>query len=116
MSQAADTAARPNITATTDAESGPAAQQIKAQARGVSVFYGDKQALFGVDLDVMANQVTALIGPSGCGKTTFLRCFNRMNDIVEGCHVEGSILVDGIDIYSRQQDVVQLRARIGMVF
>lgn len=91
-------------------------EQIKAVVRGVNVFYGAKQALMGIDLDVPANQVTSLIGPSGCGKTTFLRCFNRMNDIIQGCRVEGSITIDGEDILARDQDVVQLRARIGMVF
>lgn len=85
-------------------------------ARGVDVFYGDKQALFGIDLDVHANAVTALIGPSGCGKSTFLRCMNRMNDTIDGCHVSGQILLDGEDIYDPQVDVVYLRARVGMVF
>jgi len=94
----------------------PQAGRIKASARGVSVFYGQKRALLDVDLDVPVNQVTALIGPSGCGKSTFIRCFNRMNDIIENCRVTGSIAVDGQDIYAKNQDVVQLRARIGMVF
>jgi phosphate transport system ATP-binding protein len=85
-------------------------------ARDVKVFYGEKQALFDVDLEIFENQVTALIGPSGCGKSTFLRCINRMNDVIEGCRVEGSIEMDGQDIYDRDVDVVQLRARIGMVF
>ncbi|WP_417517060.1 phosphate ABC transporter ATP-binding protein PstB [Minwuia sp.] len=85
-------------------------------ARDVNVFYGVKQALFDVDLDIVQNEVTALIGPSGCGKSTFLRCINRMNDVIEGCRVEGSIELDGQDIYHRDVDVVQLRARIGMVF
>ncbi len=89
---------------------------IKAQARGVKVFYGAKQALAGIDLDIPENHVTALIGPSGCGKSTFLRCINRMNDIIDGCRVEGSITIDGTDIYAKNQDVVQLRARVGMVF
>ncbi len=88
----------------------------KLSARNLSVFYGDTQALLGVDLDIGANQVTALIGPSGCGKSTFLRCLNRMNDIIEGCRVEGSVLLDGEDIYDSRVDVVSLRARIGMVF
>ena len=88
----------------------------KVTARKVNVFYGEKQALFGVDLDVAEHKVTALIGPSGCGKSTFLRCINRMNDVVEGARVEGEILLDGKDIYDRDLDVVQLRARVGMVF
>ncbi len=89
---------------------------VKVRARGVDVFYGAKQALMNIDLDVPEHEVTALIGPSGCGKTTFLRCINRMNDIIEGCRVEGSITIDGVDIYGKNQDVVQLRARVGMVF
>lgn len=94
----------------------PSNAPIKAQARGVNVFYGAKQALLGIDLDILENNVTALIGPSGCGKSTFLRCINRMNDIIDGCRVEGSICIDGVDIYAKDQDVVQLRARVGMVF
>lgn len=100
----------------TISEPEPVAPPTKAIARNVSVFYSEKEALSHVNLDIGANEVTALIGPSGCGKTTFLRCFNRMNDIIEGCRVEGSITIDGIDIYSKAQDVVQLRARVGMVF
>jgi len=88
----------------------------KITTRGVNVFYGDKQALFDVDIDINRNQVTALIGPSGCGKSTFLRCLNRMNDIIDGCRVEGEIRIDGEDIYDRALDVVQLRSRVGMVF
>lgn len=85
-------------------------------ARGVDVHYGDKQALFGIDLDVPASGVTALIGPSGCDKSTFLRCLNRMNDTIDGCQVSGQILLDGQDIYDSNVDVVYLRARVGMVF
>jgi phosphate transport system ATP-binding protein len=88
----------------------------KITARGVNVFYGDKQALFDVDLEVPERQVTALIGPSGCGKSTFLRSINRMNDVVEGCRVEGRLTIDGVDIYASDLDVVKLRARVGMVF
>ena len=83
---------------------------------GLDVFYGEKQALHGVELEVGENEVTALIGPSGCGKSTYLRCLNRMNDVVPGCRVEGDVLLDGEDIYARDLDVVKLRARIGMVF
>lgn len=85
-------------------------------ARNVDVHYGEKQAIFGVDLDINRNEVTALIGPSGCGKSTFLRCINRMNDVIEGCKVTGVIDLDGKNIYDPDIDVVQLRARIGMVF
>jgi phosphate transport system ATP-binding protein len=88
----------------------------KILAQNVSVYYGAKQALFGVSIDIPENSVTALIGPSGCGKSTFLRCLNRMNDTIEGCRVDGDILVDGHNINAREQDVVSLRAWIGMVF
>ena len=88
----------------------------KLRARGLSVFYGEAQALLGVDLDVPAHRVTALIGPSGCGKSTFLRCLNRMNDIIEGCRVEGVVELDGHNVYDPRVDVVALRARVGMVF
>jgi phosphate transport system ATP-binding protein len=84
--------------------------------RDVSVFYGEKQALFNVSLDIRDRSVTALIGPSGCGKSTFLRCLNRMNDTIEGCRVTGLIELDGVNVYSPRVDPVQLRARVGMVF
>jgi phosphate transport system ATP-binding protein len=82
----------------------------------VCVFYGEKQALNNVSLEIYRNQVTALIGPSGCGKSTFLRCLNRMNDIIDNCRMTGHIYLEGQDIYSRDMDVVHLRARVGMVF
>jgi phosphate transport system ATP-binding protein len=85
-------------------------------SRGVKLWYGEKQALFDVSMDIPEREVTALIGPSGCGKSTFLRCLNRMNDTIEGCRVEGDIRLDGEDIYDRNIDVVQLRAKVGMVF
>ena len=88
----------------------------KISARDLNVFYGEKQALFDVNLDIVHNTVTALIGPSGCGKSTFIRCVNRMNDVVSSCRVEGKITLDGDDIYGEEIDVVHLRARIGMVF
>jgi phosphate transport system ATP-binding protein len=93
-----------------------AAPPTKITARGVNVFYGAKQALFDVDLDIREREVTALIGPSGCGKSTFIRCLNRMNDVIEGCRVAGEIVMDGADIYAKSIDVVWLRARVGMVF
>jgi phosphate transport system ATP-binding protein len=92
------------------------APQVKMKGEDVNVYYGDKQALFDVNLDIRANQVTALIGPSGCGKSTFLRCLNRMNDTISICSVKGSITLDGQDIYDPSIDVVELRARVGMVF
>ncbi len=88
----------------------------KMKGEKVNVFYGDKQALQDVDLEINTNEVTALIGPSGCGKSTFLRCLNRMNDVIDICRVEGKITLDGHDIYDPRLDTVQLRARVGMVF
>lgn len=89
---------------------------VRVKARDVSVFYGQKQALFEVSIDVPEKSVTAFIGPSGCGKSTFLRCLNRMNDTIEGCRVSGLIALDGSDIYDPSLDPVELRARVGMVF
>ena len=94
----------------------PATAVEKIQTARVDVHYGDKQALFEVDLDIDANTVTALIGPSGCGKSTFLRCLNRMNDIIDGCRIDGAITLDGVNLYARDVDVVALRAKVGMVF
>ena len=88
----------------------------KVHAAGVDVYYGGKHALKGVSIDIPERSVTAFIGPSGCGKSTFLRCINRMNDTIEGCRVSGEILIDGGDIYDPALDVVELRARVGMVF
>ncbi len=88
----------------------------KFAAKDVTVHYGENQALFPINLDIPEKQVTALIGPSGCGKSTFLRCLNRMNDIIDGCVVGGQILLDGRNINDPKVDVVQLRAQVGMVF
>ena len=85
-------------------------------ARDVNVFYGDKQAIDRVTLDIAEKQVISLIGPSGCGKSTFLRCLNRMNDTIDKCRIEGEIALDGKNIYAPDVDVVPLRARVGMVF
>jgi phosphate transport system ATP-binding protein len=90
--------------------------RIKVAARDVNAFYGDKRALKDVSVDVPERSVMAFIGPSGCGKTTFLRCINRMNDTIPSARVSGAITIDGVDIYDRSLDVVQLRARVGMVF
>ena len=84
--------------------------------RGVDVWYGSKQAIKHVSLDIGRNQVVAMIGPSGCGKSTFLRCLNRMNDTIDGCRVSGSIHLDGQDVYAKGMDPVPLRAQVGMVF
>ncbi len=88
----------------------------KVVAAGVNFFYGANQALHGISLSMPQNCVTALIGPSGCGKSTFLRCVNRMNDMIEGTRVEGEILLDDENIYRPRMDVVELRKRVGMVF
>jgi len=89
---------------------------IRLTARDVTVHYGTKQALHGISIDIPDRAVTSFIGPSGCGKSTFLRCINRMNDTIEGAKVGGTIKLDGEDIYDPSLDVVELRARIGMVF
>ena len=88
----------------------------KMSMRNVNVYYGDKQAIQDVSVDIAKNEVIAMIGPSGCGKSTFLRSLNRMNDTVDGCRVEGEVLLDGDNIYQQNLDVVELRARVGMVF
>jgi phosphate transport system ATP-binding protein len=88
----------------------------KISARDVNVFYGDKQALFDVSIDIPDRAVTAFIGPSGCGKTTFLRCFNRMNDLIDNARVTGSLQIEGKDAYAKNVDPVVLRTRVGMVF
>ena len=88
----------------------------KINAVEVCVFYGEKQALYDVSLNIDANSVTSFIGPSGCGKSTFLRCFNRMNDVIPSCQVKGQIIMDDVDLNSPKIDPVLLRARVGMVF
>ncbi|MBP1885810.1 phosphate transport system ATP-binding protein [Ensifer mexicanus] len=88
----------------------------KMIGKDVSVYYGEKRALFDVNLNIRENTVTALIGPSGCGKSTFLRTLNRMNDTIENCRVTGKITLDEDDVYDPSIDVVELRARVGMVF
>ncbi len=94
----------------------PFVKNSKMSARNVNVFYGEKQAILDVSLDIGRNEVLAMIGPSGCGKSTFLRTLNRMNDIIPICEVRGEITLDGEDIYESDQDTVMLRARVGMVF
>ncbi len=88
----------------------------KVSTKNLDLWYGAKQALSKVSLEIPINHVTAFIGPSGCGKSTYLRTINRMNDTILGCRVEGEVLVDGINIYDKQLDVVELRKRVGMVF
>ena len=88
----------------------------KISAEGVNVFYGEAHALKNVSMQFMRNEVTALIGPSGCGKSTFLRCLNRMNDVIPDCRVEGKIMMGDVDINDNRLDVVRLREKVGMVF
>ncbi|MCB1719134.1 MAG: phosphate ABC transporter ATP-binding protein [Candidatus Competibacteraceae bacterium] len=115
----------PQITATTDdlhtREVGATIGTIKVadpkiSCSNVNVFYGDKHAIIDVSLDIGKNEVVAFIGPSGCGKSTFLRSLNRMNDTIDGCRVTGNIILEDDNIYNKKLDVVQLRARVGMVF
>ena len=89
---------------------------VKIKSKNLNVYYGDKQALFDVNLDLNEKEVTALIGPSGCGKSTFIRCINRMNDVIDICKVTGNIEMDGMNINDKDLDVVSLRERVGMVF
>jgi len=90
--------------------------ELKIEVRDLDFFYGRQKALSDISMNIPTNRVTGLIGPSGCGKSTFLRCLNRMNDIIPSTRVDGSILLDGEDIYGPAMDVVQLRCRVGMVF
>jgi phosphate transport system ATP-binding protein len=98
------------------AASVPNPKKNKIETRGLSFYYGTKQALFDVTIAIPERSISALIGPSGCGKSTFLRTLNRMNDIIEGARQTGSVSLDGIDVYSPSVDVVRLRKRVGMVF
>ncbi len=91
-------------------------ETIALQVRDLNLYYGDKQALHSINMDIPKNRVTAFIGPSGCGKSTLLRCFNRMNDLVDFCNIDGQILMDGGNIYDRSVEVADLRRRVGMVF
>ncbi len=91
-------------------------KKVKISAKDVDLFYGSKQALFGINLNFKENSVTSLIGPSGCGKSSFLRCINRMNDTILSCKISGLITIDNQDIYDRNLDVVLLRSKVGMVF
>src|SRR3954452_7396018 len=88
---------------------------IEVTIRDLCLFYGSKQALYHIDMDVGRNQVTAFIGPSGCGKSTLLRCLNRLNDLVDGVAVTGSIVIGGLEILDASLDVTELRKRVGMV-
>tara|TARA_A100001035_G_C27756902_1_gene489263 strand:+ start:500 stop:1264 length:765 start_codon:yes stop_codon:yes gene_type:complete len=91
-------------------------EQLKLSIKNLNVFYGDKQALYNINLNIMEREVTSLIGPSGCGKSTLLKCINRMNDLVEICKTDGQVLLDSKDINDASQDPVLLRMKVGMVF
>lgn len=97
-------------------EDGESQNPIRVQTRDLALYYGKFKAIGGIDMDIQANQVTAIIGPSGCGKSTVLRCFNRMNDLVPNTRITGQVLLDGQDLYGPGVDVVDVRRRIGMVF
>ncbi len=92
------------------------AKNIKVSVKELNLWYGDKQALKNISIDIYENKITALIGPSGCGKSTFLRCINRMNDLINNVKIEGDILIDSHDIYDNVVDVVAVRKNVGMVF
>jgi phosphate transport system ATP-binding protein len=91
-------------------------QPFKIKTRNLNLYYGSKQALRNISLDIRPNKVTALIGPSGCGKSTYLRSLNRMNDLIETVRIEGQVVIDDVDIYEKNVDVVELRKRVGMIF
>lgn len=99
-----------------DDGNGNHAPTTKVSTHGLNLFYGQKQALKNVSLSIGQHHVTALIGPSGCGKSTYLRTLNRMNDTIAGCRIEGNVTMDGVNIYDKNVDVVELRKRVGMVF
>lgn len=91
-------------------------EEIAMRVNNLQLHYGEKRALHGIDMQIPKKRVTAFIGPSGCGKSTLLRCFNRMNDLVDGCRIDGEVLIDDANIYQRSVDVADLRRRVGMVF
>lgn len=91
-------------------------EKTKINVQDLNLWYGDKHALHGLDIEIYKNQITALIGPSGCGKSTFLRCLNRMNDLVSSAKIDGKVIIDGKNIYDKDVDEVSVRKRVGMVF
>ena len=97
-------------------KSGQKMPKTKIKVRDLNLYYGDNHALHSVDMDLYKNKITALIGPSGCGKSTFLRCLNRMNELINGVRVEGDVIIDGKNIYDKDVDEVSVRKRVGMVF
>ena len=88
----------------------------KMKTENLHLFYGEKEALKGIDISIVEKQIVSLIGPSGCGKSTFLRCLNRMNDLIKDCRIEGKIYYNGLDIYAPSSDTARLRKNVGMVF
>ena len=113
---AAEVSVRPEVVPASSERALLPAAPVKVRVTELNFFYGSKRALTDISIDIRANVVTAFIGPSGCGKSTFLRTLNRMNDIIAGTRVEGSVHIDGSDIYAPGTDVVRLRRRVGMVF
>ena len=113
---AAEVSLRPDVMSASSDRTTLTATPVKVKVAALNFFYGTKQALADISIEIRANVVTAFIGPSGCGKSTFLRTLNRMNDIIAGTRVEGTVAIDGADIYAPGTDVVQLRRRVGMVF
>ena len=109
-------AARPEVGAAAHGSSDASARRLRMETRKLNFWYGQKQALYDISLRIPEKSVTAFIGPSGCGKSTYLRCLNRMNDIIPDTRVDGEVLLDGRDIYAAGMDVVDLRRQIGMVF
>ena len=114
--QPAPTPGTDTLTDSADAGGEPVMERTLLEARDLDVYYGESQALDGVDIEIPEKQVTAVIGPSGCGKSTFLRCINRMNDLVDAARVDGELLFDGKNVYDDDVDPVALRRKIGMVF
>ena len=114
--ESSKTVARTDTSRFANSESIDSVSEIRMTAENVDVYYTDTHAIKNVNISIRANQVLAIIGPSGCGKSTFLRCLNRINDIIDGCRITGRIKLDGKDIYGSDMDVVELRARVGMVF
>ena len=114
--ESSKTVARTDTSRFASSESIDSVSEIRMTAENVDVYYTDTHAIKNVNISIRANQVLAIIGPSGCGKSTFLRCLNRINDIIDGCRITGRIKLDGKDIYGSDMDVVELRARVGMVF
>ena len=107
---------KPSTFGRPDRHLNPNEEPVCLEANNLQLFYGDKQALFDISMKIPRNRATAFIGPSGCGKSTLLRTFNRMNDLIDGCRIEGEVRIDGKNIFDRSEDITNLRRRVGMVF